>query len=166
MLIRSITDADWPAVRAIYEEGIATGQATFETAAPSWASWDAAHLKGCRLVAEAPGAVLGWAALSPVSDRCAYAGVAEVSVYVGAASRGRGVGRALLEALAAGSERVGLWTLQAGIFPENRASLAIHARCGFRVVGRRERVGQLRGVWRDTLLLERRSSIVGVNDAN
>ncbi len=155
--------ADWPGVRAIYEEGIATGLATFETAAPEWETWDVAHLRECRLVASPEGRVLGWAALSPVSGRCVYAGVAEVSVYVAAAARGRGVGRALLDALVVASEARGLWTLEAGIFSENHASLTLHARSGFRVVGRRERIGQLHGVWRDTLLLERRSSVVGAS---
>jgi L-amino acid N-acyltransferase YncA len=153
--------SDWPAVRSIYEEGIATGDATFETEAPSWASWDAKHLADGRLVAAEETAVLGWAALSPVSDRCVYAGVAEVSVYVAAPARGRGTGRRLLEALVVGGEEAGLWTLQAGIFPENAASLRIHVACGFRVVGQRERLGKLQGRWRDALLLERRSAVVG-----
>ena len=152
----------WPAVRAIYEGGLATGQATFTTEAPSWEAWDAGHLSHCRLVAVAAGGqVLGWAALSPVSSRCVYAGVAEVSIYIAAEARGRGVGRQLLAALVAESEQRGLWTLQAGIFPENAASLALHAGQGFRTVGRRERIGQLRGQWHDTLLLERRSPVVG-----
>lgn len=148
----------WEAVRAIYLEGIATGNATFQTEAPEWAAWDAAHHAHSRLVALDGGQVAGWAALSPVSARPVYAGVAEVSVYVGAAYRGRGVGRALLAALIGSSEAHGVWTLQAGIFPENTASVALHERCGFRVVGRRERLGRLHGTWRDVLLLERRSS--------
>ena len=159
-----MTAAHWLAVRAIYAEGIATGQATFATEAPSWADWDAGHLPTCRLVAtaeSAPAALLGWAALSPVSGRCVYAGVAEVSVYVAAAARGQGVGKALLAALVAESEQRGLWTLQAGIFPENAASVGLHEAVGFRVVGRRERIGQMHGQWRDTLLLERRSTVVG-----
>ncbi len=159
-----MTAAHWPAVRAIYAEGIATGQATFATEPPTWAGWDADHLPTCRLVATAetaPEALLGWAALSPVSGRCVYAGVAEVSIYVAAAARGRGVGQALLAALVAESEQCGLWTLQAGIFPENTASVGLHAAMGFRVVGRRERIGQMGGQWRDTLLLERRSTVVG-----
>jgi L-amino acid N-acyltransferase YncA len=155
--------AHWPAVRAIYEAGMATGQATFTTTAPTWEDWDASHLASCRLVAtDAVGQVLGWAALSPVSGRCVYAGVAEVSIYIAAEARGRGVGRQLLAALVAESERQGLWMLQAGIFPENVASLALHASQGFRTVGRRERIGQLRGQWHDTLLLERRSTAVGI----
>jgi L-amino acid N-acyltransferase YncA len=164
--IRPLIAADWPQVRAIYAEGIATGTATFTTAPPDWAEWDAGHLPTCRLVATAPAApetVLGWAALSPVSGRCVYAGVAEVSVYVAAAARGQGVGSALLAALVAGSEAQGLWTLQAGIFPDNDSSLRLHEAAGFRLVGRRERIGQLRGQWRDTLLLERRSAIVGAS---
>jgi L-amino acid N-acyltransferase YncA len=153
--------ADWASVRRIYEEGIATGLATFETHAPPWETWDANHLPEGRLVGAAGEAVVGWAALSKVSERCVYAGVAEVSVYVAADARGHGVGRSLLDALVQASERQGIWTLQAGLFPENAASLALHLRCGFREVGRRERVGQLHGQWRDTLLLERRSGVVG-----
>jgi L-amino acid N-acyltransferase YncA len=152
---------DWAQARAIYLEGIATGNATFETDAPSWEKWDAGHLKKCRLVARASDRILGWAALSPVSDRCVYGGVAEVSVYVGAGARGMGVGGRLLEALVRGSEQAGIWTLQAGIFPENETSLAIHARCGFREVGTRERLGKLGGTWRNVTLLERRSAVVG-----
>jgi phosphinothricin acetyltransferase len=157
-----MTCADWPAVRSIYLEGIATGHATFETDAPSWEKWDANHLRDCRLAARAGEAVLGWAALSPVSGRCVYAGVAEVSVYVDANYRGQGVGRELLEALIDQSEQRGLWTLQAGVFPENRASLALHEKCGFRVVGRQERIGCMNGVWRDVIRLERRSRKVGI----
>lgn len=154
----------WQGVRAVYEEGLATGDATFETEAPGWERWDASHLPACRLVALSDGGrVAGWAALSPVSTRKVYAGVAEVSVYVGADFRGRGVGRALLSALVRESEAEGIWTLQAGVFPENAASVALHESCGFRVVGRRERVGRLRGRWRDTVLLERRSQTVGAD---
>jgi phosphinothricin acetyltransferase len=152
----------WDAVAAIYHEGIATHNATFETEPPTWEAWDAGHLKDCRFVALRDGVVVGWAALTPVSGRCVYAGVAEVSVYVAAAARGQGIGRLLLSALVEASEAAGLWTLQAGIFPENAASLAIHAICGFREVGRRERIGQMNGVWRDVVLLERRSERVGV----
>ena len=162
MTLQPLAAAHWPQASAIYEAGIATGHATFATGAPTWAAWDRDHLPHSRLVALAPdGQVLGWAALSAVSGRCVYAGVAEVSVYVATAARGQGVGRALLGALAAASEAAGIWTLQAGIFPENVASLSLHAACGFREVGRRERIGQMAGVWRDTLLLERRSSTVG-----
>lgn len=153
----------WPRVRAIYAEGILTGNATFATEPPGWAKWDADHLPDCRFVAQLGEPVVGWAALSPVSGRCVYAGVAEVSVYVAADARGRGVGSALLEALVHASEQHGIWTLQAGIFPENQASLAIHAAAGFRIVGVRERVGQRDGVWRDVVLLERRSRVVGVD---
>jgi len=151
----------WPRVRAIYVEGIATGNATFETEPPGWAKWDAGHLGHSRVVALAGDEVLGWGGLSPVSGRCVYAGVAEVSVYVATEARGRGVGRSLLQALIQSSEDMGLWTLQAGVFPENRASLAIHEAAGFRVVGTRERIGRLDGVWRDVVLLERRSHRIG-----
>ena len=166
MKFQPMTAAHWPQVQAIYEQGIATGHATFATAAPTWADWDRGHLVHSRLVAVdadygGSGQVLGWAALSPVSGRCVYGGVAEVSVYVAGAARGRGVGRQLLAALVATSEAHGLWTLQAGIFPENTTSISIHAGAGFREVGRRERIGQLHGAWRDTLLLERRSAVVG-----
>jgi phosphinothricin acetyltransferase len=153
---------DWPAVRAIYEEGIATGDATFQRHAPTWEEWDAGHLREGRLIAERTSLIVGWAALSGVSSRCVYAGVAEVSIYVAAAARGGGIGRCLLEALVAESERAGIWTLQAGIFPENLPSLTVHERCGFRRVGRREKLGQMDGRWRDVLLLERRSRSVGV----
>ena len=162
VLITPLTPDDWPAVRAIYAEGIATGQATFETAVPDWPAWDAARLACCRLAARGGAALVGWATLGPVSARPVYGGVAEVSVYVAAAARGQGVGRALLAALVAASEAAGIWTLQASIFPENAASLALHRACGFRVVGRRERIGLHHGTWRDTLMLERRSSRVGV----
>jgi phosphinothricin acetyltransferase len=162
MTIRAMHPNDWPAVRRVYEEGIATGDATFESSAPSWEQWDAGHLAVGRLVAEFDGKVVGWAALSGVSDRCVYAGVAEVSVYVADSARGRGIGRQLLQALIEASETAGIWTLQAGIFPENTASIAIHARSGFREIGRRERLGRLGGRWRDVLLLERRSPRVGV----
>lgn len=148
---------DWAAVRAIYEEGIATGYATFETDAPQWADWDAGHLQSHRLVAEVDSVVAGWIALSPVSDRCAYRGVAEVSVYVASGARGRGVGRALMLAMLAATDAGDIWTVQTGIFPENIASVRLHQACGFRVVGTRERIGQLNGVWRDVLLLERRT---------
>lgn len=161
--IQEMTKAHWQEVRGIYLEGVATGDATFETEAPAWERWDASHLPHSRLVAVATGGeVKGWAALSRVSDRCVYGGVAEVSVYVGARHRGGGVGRALLEALARSSEANGVWTLQAGVFPENAASVRLHEACGFRVVGRRERIGKLNGAWRDTLLLERRSRVAGV----
>lgn len=162
--IEEMKTEDWPSVRAIYLQGIATGHATYETEAPEWEAWDRAHLASYRLVARGPNGIDGWAALSPVSGRCVYAGVAEVSVYVAAEARGRGVGKALLKELVAASEAAGLWTLQAGIFPENEASVALHQACGFRIVGRRERLGQLHGVWRDVLLMERRSKKVGTGD--
>lgn len=161
LVIDTMQPTDWAEVRAIHEEGIATGHSTFETSSPSWESWDAEHLNHCRLVARSGDRVVGWAALSPVSDRCAYSGVAEASVYVGEAARGKGVGSKLLGALIIDSEREDIWTLQAGIFPENEASIALFERKGFRIVGRRERLGELNGVWRDVLLLERRSRVAG-----
>jgi phosphinothricin acetyltransferase len=154
---------DWEFVLAIYLEGIATGQATFETEAPDWERWDAGHLPQCRLVARNGDGVLGWAALSPVSKREVYAGVAEVSVYVASAARGRGVGGALMRALIEASERHGVWTLQSSVFPENQSSVALHLNHGFREVGRRERIARHHGVWRDTAVLERRSRVVGVS---
>ncbi len=158
---RPLTAEDWPDVKTIYEEGIAEGDATFEQAAPSWADWDARHLPHCRLVVlDNEGRVTGWAALAPISTRRVYAGVAEVSVYVAASARGRRIGTRLLTTLVQRSEANGLWTLQAGIFPENTASVTLHERCGFRIVGRRERLGQMSGRWRDVLLLERRSAVI------
>ena len=157
--IEPLRPTDWAAVRAIYEEGIATGDATFETTAPDWDAWDAGHLEAARLVARIGERVVGWAALSPVSRRPVYRGVAEVSVYVARDARGRRVGGALMEALTAAAAEAGLWTLQASVFPENEATLRLHARAGFRVVGRRERIGCLDGRWRDTLLLERRLAV-------
>jgi L-amino acid N-acyltransferase YncA len=154
--VRAMAPGDWPAVAAIHAAGIATGDATFETAPPPWERWDEAHYPDLRFVAVDGDRVVGWAAASPVSDRCAYAGVVEDSVYVDPGHQGRGVGRALLVRLLEASDAAGMWTVQAGVFPENTASLALHAACGFRVVGRRERIGRLGGVWRDVLLLERR----------
>jgi phosphinothricin acetyltransferase len=161
--IVSMDPGDWDQVREIYLQGIATGNATFETAAPSWEQWNAGHLPFARLVGKRSDEVLGWAALSPVSQRCVYGGVAEVSVYVSAASRRTGLGRKLLQALIHESEHQGIWMLQAGMFPENAGSLALHRSCGFREVGRRERIGKMNGVWRDTILLERRSPSVGID---
>ena len=156
-MIRDLLPDDWQAVARIYAAGLAGGDASFATTVPDWADWDAAHLASPRLVAADPD-VTGWAALSPVSDRCAYAGVAEVSVYVDPAAHGRGLGTALLSALVTRSEAAGLWTLQSGVLAENTASLELHARCGFRVVGTRERLGRdATGRWRDVVLLERRS---------
>jgi L-amino acid N-acyltransferase YncA len=164
----------WPAVREIYREGMATGNATFETVLPDWEKWDSSHRKDCRLVALEPFAedselviplekvtAIGWAALSPISARRVYQGVAEVSVYVATAARGRGVGKTLLRALIQESEANGIWTLQAGIFPENTASVALHKSCGFREVGIRHRIGKLGDAWRDVVLLERRIESVG-----
>jgi L-amino acid N-acyltransferase YncA len=160
MELQPLRPGDWPAVRAIYEAGIATGDATFETAAPDWPAWDAAHLADHRLVARVDGRVVGWTALSPVSDRCAYAGVAEDSIYVAPDAKGRGVGRALLAAVVVSAEQGGIWTVQTGIFPENQASVRLHQVCGFRLVGVRERLGRLHGRWRDVLVLERRSPAI------
>jgi L-amino acid N-acyltransferase YncA len=157
--VDALVPDDWPAVARIYREGIESGDATFETEAPSWEQWERAHLAGHRLVARREGEIVGFAALAPTSPRAVYAGVAEVSVYVASGARGEGVGRQLLEALVARSEAAGIWTLQAGIFPENTSSLRLHKRAGFRVVGRRERLGRLAGRWRDVLLLERRSAL-------
>jgi phosphinothricin acetyltransferase len=159
--LRAMTPDDWPDVARIYAEGMATGQATFTTEVPDWTEWDVAHVPEPRLVALDGGRMIGWAALSPVSRRRVYGGVAEVSVYIGDGARGRGTGRALLSALVAQSEAAGFWMLQSSVFPENAPSLALQARFGFRVVGRRERIAQHHGVWRDTLLLERRSPVVG-----
>lgn len=157
--LRPLTAADWPAVVSIYAAGIAGGDATFETEPPTWAAFDAAKLPDQRLVATVDGVVVGWAAAGAVSDRCVYAGVAEHSVYV--ADAGRGVGTALLAGLIESTEQAGIWTLQSGIFPENTASLALHERCGFRVVGIRERLGCHHGRWRDVVFVERRSDRVG-----
>ncbi len=153
---------DWPDVRAIYEEGLATGVGSFEIAAPSWEEWNRARLPHSRLVAR-ENAVIGWAALSAVSQRACYAGVAEVGIYVAAAARGRGAGRALLEAIVESAECHGIWTLQGATIAENTASLALQARCGFRTVGRRERIAKRDGLWHDTILTERRSQKIGVS---
>ena len=154
--IRALTPEDWPAVEAIYAEGIATQQATFETVTPTWAEFDAGKLTSHRIVATDGERVLGWAALSPTSERACYCGVVENSVYVAEAARGSGVGRALMDALIAGARAARFWTIETGIFPENEASVALHESLGFRVVGRRERIAELDGRWRDTLLLELR----------
>jgi L-amino acid N-acyltransferase YncA len=154
--VRAMTAEDWGAVEAIYAEGIATGHATFETAPPSWEEFDGGRHRAHRFVALADGRIVGWAALSPTSTRACYRGVAEHSVYVTEPARGRGVGRALMDALVASADAGGIWTIQTSVFPENEASVALHERVGFRVVGRRERIAELNGVWRDTLLLERR----------
>jgi phosphinothricin acetyltransferase len=159
--IEEMIPSDWPAVRAIYLEGIATGDATFEQTAPDWDRWNAGHLETCRLVARLEGDAIGWAALSPVSSRCVYGGVAEVSIYVARRARNRKIGSRLLYALVEASERAGIWTLQAGIFAENVASIELHKRGGFRTVGTREKIGCMDGRWRDVTLMERRSGITG-----
>jgi L-amino acid N-acyltransferase YncA len=158
--IDALRAEDWPSVRAIYLEGLATGLATFETEAPTWEEWDAAHLPTCRLAVRQADRLMGWAVLSPVSRRKVYAGVAEISIYLAAAARGQGMGRALLNALIAASEEAGIWTLQASVFAINQASIALHRRCGFREVGRRERIAMRDGLWHDTVILERRSQVV------
>jgi L-amino acid N-acyltransferase YncA len=161
LTLAPMSDAHWPQVREIYLAGIASGDATFETTAPDWASWDAHHLAAHRFVALGDGMVLGWVALTAVSSRPVYRGVVEESVYVAPAHQGRGVGRTLLESVIASTEAAGIWTIQTGIFPENAASLALHQVVGFRTIGIRERVGQQHGRWRDVVLLERRSPVVG-----
>ncbi len=161
MQLESITADNYKRVAEIYMEGISTGIATFETGAPTWEAWDSAHTSYARLVAKQGDHILGWAALSPVSSRCVYGGVAEVSVYVASDARGKGVGKFLLQSLIHESERSGIWTLQSGIFRENEASIAIHKKCGFRVIGYKEKIGKLHGEWKDNVLLERRSKVVG-----
>jgi L-amino acid N-acyltransferase YncA len=163
MEIIELLPSHWEDVKTIYLHGIATKQATFQTEAPSWEEWDKAHLSDLRYVALIGGAVAGWAVLSPVSSRCVYAGVTEVSVYMHEAYRGKGVGTALLKKLISESEANDIWTLQSGIFPENTASIALHEKLGFRTIGYREKVGKLDGEWRDTVLMERRSKITGQN---
>ena len=160
-IIGSMGVGDWEAVKGIYEDGIATGNATVDTHAPEWERWNRDHRPDCRLVARDVDKVVGWAALSPVSARSAYSGVAEVSVYVSEQSRGKGVGKLLLSTLVTTSESAGIWTLQAMIFVENKASISIHSSCGFHSVGTRERIGSLNGQWRNTLLMERRSAVAG-----
>lgn len=160
-LIRELSPNDWEQVCAIYAEGIATGNATFETETPTWEAWELGHLPFGRLVAVSGEAVAGWAAFGPVSQRAVYRGVVDVSIYIGQDHRGKGIGALLMHALIAAAEENGIWTLQAGIFPENQASLRLHKAHGFREVGLRERIGRHHGVWRDTLLLERRSTVVG-----
>lgn len=161
--LRAMNDDDWTVVREIYLEGIATGHATFETNAPGWEQWNASHLPFARLVLEVESEVKGWAALSRVSARQVYSGVAEVSVYISSSSRGKGFGGVLLNALIKEAEKNAIWTLQAGIFRDNESSIRLHQRWGFRVVGYRERIAKLSGVWHDTALLERRSTVVGVD---
>ena len=153
----------WNEVAKIYKEGIETGIATFEKNVPNWKTWDSSHLKQCRLMAQAGEKIAGWAALSAVSSRCVYLGVGEVSVYVAHEFRGNNIGRELLEKLIQESETYGLWTIQSGIFPENIASIKLHEKVGFRKIGFRERIGKLDGIWKDNILLERRSKLVGIN---
>src|SRR4029453_2395453 len=160
MELQAMRPGDWPAVRVIYEAGIATGNATFETTTPDWPARAAPPLPGHRLVARVDGQVVGWTALSPVSDRCTYAGVAEDSIYVAPQPQGQGIGQALLTAAVSSAEQGGIWTVQTGIFPENQPSIRLHEVCGFRVVGVRERLGRLQGRWRDVVLLERRSPTI------
>jgi L-amino acid N-acyltransferase YncA len=161
ILIEPLTADHWEAVRSIYLQGIATENATFQQTVPGWQEWDAGHLARCRLVARLERDIVGWAALSPVSRRPVYRGVAEVSIYVAESARGRGIGARLMAELIADSEAEGIWTLQAGIFPENTASIELHTKTGFRVVGTRSRLGSMNGRWRDVVLLERRSLTVG-----
>ena len=162
ILIREMKEADWPFVNEIYRQGIATRNATFETQIPDWIEWNEKHLKECRPVACSQNKIVGWAALSPVSKRYVYRGVAEVSLYVHEKYQGQGVGKFLLEKMVEASEKVGIWTLQASIFPENKISINLHIKCGFREVGRREKLGKLNEIWRDVVLLERRSVKAGV----
>jgi L-amino acid N-acyltransferase YncA len=157
----TVNSENYPSVARIYEEGIATGNATFQEHAYAWEEWDRGHLQHSRLLALDEGNIIGWAALSPVSSRCVYEGVAEVGIYMAASSRGKGYGTILLEKLIESSEANGIWTLQSGIFPENIVSIRLHEKCGFRIVGYRERIGQMNGTWRNTVLLERRSSKTG-----
>lgn len=163
MFLRSLTEDDWPAVADIYFQGIATDHATFEQEVPSYSAWDKAHRKNCRIVAEHEGKLLGWTALSPVSNRYVYRGVAEVSIYISTAHRGKGVGLVLMEQLIMESEQAGYWTLQSGIFPENIASIRLHEKVGFRFLGKRTRIAKTKqGIWKDNLLFERRSPTVGI----
>ena len=159
--IEKMDESHWPDVKRIYDDGIATKNATFERESPEWISWDQSHRRDCRLIAAVDGNVAGWATLSNVSNRCVYAGVAEVSIYIDTNYRGKGIGDQLLKHLITESEQNGLWTLQAGVFPENAASLKLHLNNGFRTLGIREKIGQMDSVWRDVVLLERRSPVVG-----
>lgn len=163
VIIRPMMETDWAAVATIYKEGIATGVATFETTVPSYDTWDKAHMPSCRFVAVSEDSMQGWVALSPVSSRCVYGGVAEVSVYISKESRGRGIGKLLLGHIILASENEGIWTLQSGVFPTNLASIKIHESCGFRRIGKRERVGKLNGQWVDNVLFERRSLVIGID---
>ncbi len=161
VIIETMANESWETVQRIYNAGIATKNATFQTEAPAWESWDQSHRKDCRLIARIDNQVAGWAALSNVSSRCVYAGVAEVSIYIDPVFRGMGVGDQLMKQLIKESEQNGLWTLQAGIFPENKASIALHLKNGFRILGTREKIGKMDDIWRDTVMLERRSKVTG-----
>lgn len=161
MRFETISPTNYPEVALIYEEGIATGNATFQNKAYSWDEWDKAHLRHSRIVGIMDEQVIGWAALSPVSSRCVYEGVAEAGIYIRSTARGKGAGYSLLQKLIESSEQNGIWTIQSGIFQENIASLKLHGKCGFRTVGFREKIGQMHGAWRNTILLERRSQKVG-----
>ncbi|MES1223921.1 MAG: N-acetyltransferase family protein [Bacteroidota bacterium] len=162
MEIKNITEKDYPQVAVIYASGIATGIATFQTEPTDWNEWDKSHLKECRIAAFENEQMMGWAALTPVSNRCVYAGVAEVSVYIGENFRGKGIGKLLLLQLIDESEKIGLWTLQSGIFAENIASIKLHEQCGFRIIGTREKIGKKDAVWKDNIIMERRSKTVGI----
>ena len=162
VIIEKMRDASWESVQQIYNAGIATKNATFQTEAPEWVAWDQSHRKDCRLIARINDQIAGWAALSNVSSRCVYAGVAEVSIYIDPAFQGMGVGDQLMKQLITESEKHGIWTLQAGIFPENKASIALHLKNGFRIMGVREKIGKMDNAWRDTAMLERRSKVVGI----
>ena len=163
MEISTLQKEDWTAVKNIYELGIATGIATFETAAPTWEQWDNNHLALGRLVAVSNQAVIGWAALTPISNRCIYQGVAEVSIYIHPDYRGKGIGKLLLKNLVFESEKADIWTLHSAIFRENIGSIALHKKIGFRMIGYREKIGKLNGIWKDNVLMERRSQVVGVD---
>lgn len=163
MEITAIVKEHYPNISSMYSEGIETGHATFETTAPEWEDWDKGKLKHSRFAAVVDGTIVGWAALSAVSDRCVYGGVAEVSIYVSNAHKGKGVGKALMARLIEESEANGIWTLQSGMFPENEATIALHSRFGFRTVGFREKIGKLGNTWRDTIIMERRSKTIGIN---
>lgn len=155
---------DWTSVAKIYNDGISSGFATFETSAPDYANWNKAHLKACRLIATLAQETIGWAALSPVSGRCVYGGVAEVSIYIATSARGLGIGKLLMKQLITDSEKEGIWTLQSGIFPENKASIELHKSIDFRYIGKREKIGKTaEGVWKDNLLFERRSTAIGID---